>query len=62
MGSFISTAFEEKMKKNQQQFMLDMNQITVLIYLLTLILEIIKMMLIQVERQIQMQNQMRERM
>ena len=41
MGMFISKAMDENMKK-QQEFMLEMNRITI-------------------ERQIQMQNQMRER-
>ena len=42
MGNFMGKAMDENLKKNQQ-FMLEMNRITV-------------------ERQIQMQNQMRERM
>ena len=42
MGNFLGKAMDENFKKNQQ-FMLEMNRITV-------------------ERQIQMQNQMRERM
>lgn len=33
MGSFMSTAFDENMKKNQQ-FMLDMNQMTVTIIII----------------------------
>ena len=41
MGMFMSKAMDENMKK-QQEFMLEMNRITI-------------------ERQIQMQNQMRER-
>ena len=42
MGGILSSAMDDNMRK-QQQFMLEMNRITV-------------------ERQIQMQNQMRERM
>merc|ERR1712071_344163 len=42
MGAFVSRAVEKNMKSNQE-FMLEMNRITV-------------------ERQLQMQNQMRERM
>ena len=59
MGSMLGKTMEDNFKK-QQDFMLEMNRY--LMILTNLMLSLIIIVRITLERQIQMQNQMRERM